>query len=314
MKPARGRFVVVVAVLLLAVIAIITVIQLSTAPILPAGHAVVITPDFSFNDQGALYFLGNLSTPSGLLQVFPGSNTIYLSDDQQLDYAALMQLGDSTLAKRISATMEVTAGGLYGDFNVTTCSYGDWNGVDVVLGAYIPIPCDSSVWNTYSGQDIPLGLNYPKLANDTGFIVNETIWSGAMGDVYTQYADLELCYSMNQLHYGDYVDAVKAFEHANSMWNGYGLADKAFQGSSEYTSFKLALDLVAFKELMNNPHTEGSVESYSTTINQVEGMMSELQGKDGGVISNYQVANSQVVIPPNTFENGETTSLFVLAG
>jgi hypothetical protein len=41
--------------------------------------------------------------------------------------------------------------------------------------------------------------------------------------------------------------------------------------------------------------------------------MSKLQGSGGGVITNYTFSGGQLVIPPDTYENGETTSLFVLA-
>ena len=96
-------------------------------------------------------------------------------------------------------------------------------------------------------------------------------------------------------------------------WDGRGFADRAFQASNEYTSFKLALDLIAFKALMNNSQTEGSVVGYNPTLNQVQSVMSKLQGSDGGVFTNYLITNGQVVVPSNTYRNGETTSLFVLA-
>ncbi len=64
---------------------------------------------------------------------------------------------------------------------------------------------------------------------------------------------------------------------------------------------------------MNNSHTEGAVVSYTSTMNQVQTVMSELQRNDGGVLTNYLIVNEAIQIPPNTFENGETTSLFVLA-
>ena len=59
--------------------------------------------------------------------------------------------------------------------------------------------------------------------------------------------------------------------------------DQAFQNSPNgYTSYKLALDLIAFKALMNNSHTEGSALSYSSTIMEVQSIMSKLQGSEGG--------------------------------
>ena len=36
-------------------------------------------------------------------------------------------------------------------------------------------------------------------------------------------------------------------------------------------------------------------------------------GSDGGVVTNYEILNGQIVVPPGTYDNGETISLFVLA-
>jgi hypothetical protein len=83
--------------------------------------------------------------------------------------------------------------------------------------------------------------------------------------------------------------------------------------SGEYDSYKLALDLIVFKALMGDRHTEASVVSDNSTLNQVQGMMSKLQDGDGGVLTNYKFVGGRLVIPPNTYENGETTSQFVLA-
>lgn len=43
-------------------------------------------------------------------------------------------------------------------------------------------------------------------------------------------------------------------------------------------------------------------------------MMSRLQEKDGSVITNYEIPyNGEPYAVADTYENGETTSLFVLA-
>lgn len=207
--------------------------------------------------------------------------------------------------------MLTSYGGLYGGYNTSTCTFGYWNGIDVVTGAYFPIPCGRSSWNLLSGNQS--SVSSLGLANSSGYVLLATTWTSPIGNDYTSYSDLSLCYSLNQLHFGDYASAVNAFEKANSYWNGQGFADKAYSHSGEYDSYKLALDLIVFKALMNDSRTEASVVSYNSTLNQVQGMMSELQGSDGGVMTDYQLVNGQLVIPPDTFENGETTSLFVLA-
>ena len=272
-----------------------------------------VASTFTFNYTKADRFLRGLATPGGLLQEFPGSNTIYLSDDQQLDYGALVKLGDYSLADEINSTLQAVLGGLYGNFSSTSCAYGSWNAVDVVLGAFMPVPCGALEWDMHSGQDLVLGSNYPGLPGASGFTVKETVWNGSVGSGFADYSDLELCYSINQVHFGDYSGAVSAFEHANSFWDGHGFADRAFQASGEYDSYKLALDLIAFRVLMNDSHTAGRVAAYSSVIAQVQGVMSGLQGSDGGVITNYLIMNGAIQMPPGVLENGETTSLFVLA-
>ncbi len=64
---------------------------------------------------------------------------------------------------------------------------------------------------------------------------------------------------------------------------------------------------------MTNPNTEVEIAPYNSTISQVVSIMSKLQVSDGRVVTNYEVVNGAILIPPNTHENGETTSLFVLA-
>jgi hypothetical protein len=313
MKLTKRVAILLAAVVVLIIILSADVIQMSPTNVLKQGESTVVHSDFAFNDQKAIGFFQSLSTPTGLLREYPDSNTIYLSDDQQLDYAALMELGDPSLASKISSTMQMVLGGLYGSFDSSNCYYGIWNGVDVVLGMYLQIPCNGD-WNMYSGFSVPVSPN-EQVPNSSGFALYETVWGGQMGNGYTQYVDLELYFAINQLHYGNYVDAVNAFEHANSFWNGQGFADQAYQSSPNgYTSYKLALDLITFKLLMNNWKTEGSIASYNSTINQVEKVMSLLQGEDGGVLTNYLgFQNGTLYISSGTYENGETTSLFALA-
>lgn len=268
--------------------------------------------NFSFSDSAALSFLENLSTPSGLLETFPSSQVIYLSDDQQLDYAAILKLGDVSGAELINSTMQAY-GGLFGNFSDSKCILGNWNGVDVVIGKFVPIPCMSLRWNLFSGHDI--SANSSKLPNSSGYQISQTLWNGSMGSDYVQYADLEVYYCLNELQFRNYSEAIGAFQTANSYWDGNGFADVVYKDntSNGYASYKLALDLIAFDALMNNPQTESAVVSYASILGQVQSVMSKLQSTNGGVTTNYQVMNGQILIPRDTYENGETTSLFVLA-
>lgn len=301
----------ILAILVSAVVLVIIVAAVVSVVVNPGGRPVKVRSTFTFDNEAAVRFYNTLRTRTGLLSVIPDSSTIYVADDQQLDYAALSKLGDSSLADGMNETMLKSYGGLYGSYDPASCTLGYWNGADVAAGAYLPIPCGGTSWNLLSGNQsiVPNST----LANSTGYTLLATLWTGSVGSDYVSYADLDLYYCLNQLHYGDYSSAVNAFMKANSYWNGQGFADKAYNRSGEYDSYKLALDLIAFRALMNDPHTEGSVASYNSTLNQVQGIMSKLQGIDGGVFTDYQFVSAQLVIPNNTYENGETTSLFVLA-
>lgn len=298
-----------VMLLSLVIVGVIIIAQVSGMK--AGGRPVAVKSTFAFNNQTATSFYNLLETKTGLLSVVPNSSVIYMADDQQLDYAALQKLGDSSLADEINQTMLGSYRGLFGSYNPASCTLGYWNGVDVVMGAYFPIPCNGSSWNLLIGNDVTVPSS--TLTNSTGYTLVATRWTGSVGSDYVSYADLDLYYSLNELHYGDYTNAVNAFEKANSFWNGQGFADRAYNHSGEYDSYKLALDLIAFRALMNDSHTEASVVSYNSTLNMVQSVMSRLQGGDGGVVTNYLIVNGQVTVPLNAFENGETTSLFVLA-
>jgi biopolymer transport protein ExbD len=253
--------------------------------------AINASSTISFNGTNAKLFLESLDTQLGLLETFKESNQIFVAGDQALDYNALVKLGNQSLADNISSSLS-SYGGLY--------SY--WNAVFVVMNVF------PSSWNF----SFPVDYH---LTNEEGYSIMVTRFTqpGSLND-YAAYADLELYYSLYSLHAKNYSQAVSAFETANSMWDGYGFADKAYNSSANgYDSYKLAVDLIAFKALLANPNTEANISSYNTTISEVRGIMSILQASNGGVITNYESVNGTIVIPPNTFENGETTSLFVLA-
>jgi hypothetical protein len=310
-QPTRSRRKIILFVIVAAVIALLVVYELETNVfIAKSGQPEIVKSTFTFNNESAATFLAALNTSTGLLKTFTTSKTIYIADDQQLDYAALIKLGDFTLANQINSTMN-RIGGLYFNYYPSGCSSGYWNAPDIMVGMFMPPSCK---WYLNSGEDTSQ-TQAGALRNSSGYNILETEWEGAMGSGYVDYADLLLYYSLNELHYGDYNAAVSAFHSANSFWDGKGFADIAYKSSPNgYTSYKLAIDLIVFKALMNNSRTEGSAVAYKSTLSQVQAMMSKLQGKDGGVITNYEVGqNGQIEIPPNTYENGETTSLFLLA-
>ena len=65
---------------------------------------------------------------------------------------------------------------------------------------------------------------------------------------------------------------------ANSYWNGYGLADKDFAAANgKYTSYKLALDLIVWRDLDSNANTASFANGYGSEMNIVTSIMSQLQ-------------------------------------
>ncbi len=263
----------------------------------------VSEPQFTFNESEALQFYQELNVPSiGLLQTFPQSNIIYLADDQALDYFALRTIFNSTQsAVAISEAREINNsisswGGLY--------QY--WNPVFVVVGDYP----SNWVWENGVDQEIS-SLS----SNSRNYTIRATVFSPNLNFDYYNYADQELYYSLWNLHLGNYSAAESAFSAANSFWNGYGFADKAFNSSDHfYTSYKMALALIAWKSLEQNPKTTGFATSYISEITNITSIMSLLQGSDGGVWTNYAISEGNVIANSSiSQENGETTSLFVLA-
>jgi hypothetical protein len=248
----------------------------------------------SFDYKDALnFYASELNTSLGLMSTTPKGTTIYLSDDQALDYNALLKLynetGNSTalsLADQIKSSIQ-RYGGLY----------GHWNGVFVLFGHY-PTP-----WNFSSGNDITIGTSGV-------YTIRSTIFNGVIGPVSTShYADLEMYYAMYNMQVKNYAAAEDAFISTNSLWNGLGIADKAY--TTTYASYKLALDLVVWEMMENTTQTKQFATQYTPVLSQVASIFSALQGSDGGVYTDYVVTNGLVQHAGQ--ENGETTSLFVLA-
>ena len=248
----------------------------------------------SFNCKNALNFYSSeLNTSLGLMSVTPKGTTIYLSDDQALDYNALLKLYDETgnstaltLANQINFSIQ-SYGGLY----------GHWNGVFVLFGDY-PVP-----WNFSSGNNI-------KIETNGKYTIYSTIFNVTQSPASTShYVDLELYYAMYNLQMKNYSAAEEAFTNANRLWNGFGFADRAC--NTTYASYKLALDLIVWKMMENITQTKQFATQYTPVLNQVASIYSALQESDGGVCTDYIVTNGLVQLAG--LENGETTSLFVLA-
>ena len=261
------------------------------------------TTSFLFNEIKASEFFQMLAVPSsGFLQTFPGSQVIYLADDQALDYYALQSIFHSTGNSLASSEAQ----GINDSMPSWGGLYNYWNPAFVTLGDY------PENWTWSNGVDQQISSI---ISDGKNYTINATVFSPNPNFEYYNYADQEFYYSLWSLHAGNYSAAENAFRIANNFWNGYGFTDKDFTATNgKYTSYKLALDFIVWKSLKSNVNTANFANGYVPEIKNVTSAMSLLQGSDGGVWTNYLVRGS--VVYANTsisLENGESTSLFVLA-
>jgi hypothetical protein len=255
---------------------------------------------FLFDEIRALDFYVQLNTSIGLETDYPVSHTVWLSDDQALDYNALLDIYNSThddsvlkMAQNISSSIPQ-----WGGF------YRYWNPVFEIIGHY---PNSTQV---VCGTPQTVG-------NSEGYIINATVFNQCPGFQYWLFAD-QLAYRvLLDLHSQNYTLAESDFTKLNITWDGSGFADQAFNGT--YQSFKLATYLIAWKSLNQTANTRPFVAGYLLTVGSVTNIMSQLQsngssGWAGGVWTGYRVSDRQLEYGPSiSLENGETTSLFILA-
>ena len=258
---------------------------------------------FLLNETLALSFYSKLAVKTGsgvLLQVFPGCQTIYLADDQALDYYALESIFNSTGNPAASSEAQ----GINASISAWGGLYKYWNPIFVAAGEY------PSTWTIENGVDAQIGSIVSAGQN---YSVMATIFSPNPNFNYQNYSDMDLYASLWNLHAGNYTAAENAFLTAQSFWTGYGFADQAFSNEL-YASYKLALDLIAWKSLEANPNTSAFANNYVSEMGNVASIMSLLQNTDGGVWTNYKIDNGQIIFGSGvSLENGETTSLFVIA-
>jgi hypothetical protein len=294
-----------VVIILIFVLSIILIIAFSNKSMKTSTTqtVAVYNPVFSFNQTLTSSFFSKLAVPTeggALLQTFSGSQTIYLADDQALDYTALLNISAS-----IGSTL---AGSEASEINNSISSWGGfdkyWNPAFIITGDY------PSVWTIENGTDQQIGSI---VSGGKNYSIKATVFSDNPNFDYYNYADQDFYYTLWNLHTGNYSGAENAFTTANRFWNGYGFHDNASL-NSEYDSYKLALDLIVWKSLEQNPSTTTFASSYITEMKNVTSIMSLLQASDGGVWTNYVVNNGQILFGKSiSHENGETTSLFVIA-
>jgi hypothetical protein len=208
--------------------------------------STAINNTLKFSQSSALNYFASLNTSTGLLSDFHGDSIIYLSDDQPLDYNALLDIHASTgnalalrLANQINGTMTRDYGSLY--------RY--WNEVYVLYGRYPSV----YTWNTTGG------INQLVSSNNEGFRVLSTVFPADQnnGVELQQYVDLALYYAVWNAKVasmgssgGNLTSAAGTFGAVQSDCANYGCLDSANVGGARaYQSYKVALDLIAYKEL-----------------------------------------------------------------
>ena len=123
-----------------------------------------------------------------------------------------------------------------------------------------------------------------------------------------EYADTSFLFSIYELENGNITLAEEVFSSTfKNFWNGYGFVDESFNG--EYTSYKLALAIIAWKYLLK--YNESFAMEYYPVIKKIYEISSHLQSSIGGYFTNYVVINGAIIPEGNV--NTETTSLFVIA-
>ena len=255
--------------------------------------------DISFNATTAVRFYGSLMSPPGLFTDYPGSHTIWIADDQALDYYALLSVYDSThnsivldLAQQANSSIAE-----WGGF----CKY--WNPVFEVFGSY---PKTTQVM---------CGTNQT-ISVTQGYAIDATVFKSCPGFQYSIFADQLAYHVLLDMHFGNYTGAESEFSRLGGMWDGYGFSDQTFQTDPTHTyqSFKLADYVIAWKALASGSTTRQFALGYQATVQSVATVMSELQSSTGGVWTGYRASNGQISCGSAISQtNGETTSLFILA-
>jgi hypothetical protein len=260
-----------VSVLVIAVTAVLTLGSAGVHSIYASGVTSIALQDpsppvsFSFNETSAVGFYNQLSTITGLERDYPGSNTIWLSDDQALDYHALLNIynsihdGDALkLANQINSSI-VQWGGFY--------KY--WNPVFEVIGSY---PNNTQVM---CGNETTIGASQ-------GYTIKATVFKPCPGFQYPFFAD-QLSYRvLLDLHSQNYTGARSEFGTLSKMWNGHGFADEPFRNHTLGSygicqSYKLATYVIAWTALDQTANTTQFAQSYLSTVKHVASIMARLR-------------------------------------
>ena len=215
-------------------------------------------------------FLINLFDPElDLLPEFHGSKTYWLFHDNYLAARTLAKMNPE-LSQRILASL---------------VKFGTTNSgkIEIVFNeARQPLP-----FRTYQLTNV---------ARLAGKIVRTEAVTTNLLKGWEQYADLLLLASIAQAASAPR-EAERSFAGATAMWDGHGFNDRATRAMGIYSTYKLALYLIAADRLQIQPPLKRPV------LDRLRAM----QAKDGGWITDYKEGQ------PVGVANVETTCLAILA-
>jgi hypothetical protein len=257
--------------------------------ILLVGTYYIPTTTLAYSDsqkeKAINYLTGVMFVPSiGLDKCSPivETNTIWLTNDNLLAYAVLLELNNpmATTLKQSLDQYGISGNGL----------------VEVALNKTI--------------EPIRASNHYDIATIGQYTIKNDARDGGVMYD-FNEYADLCFWWCQNLLLKNDINGAISNFNQGMSMWNGIGFVDKPFNG--EYQTYKVGLALWIAERI--NYTTNGNLYQRTsfneTTYSEMQNIIWSLQDPaNGGIHTGY--TSTSGTISSNTDTNVETTSICLL--
>ncbi len=208
---------------------------------------------------------------------------VYLSDNL-LGYMALRVCGFNKLAESIHKTL-LTG---YGNYLYT----GRW---EVLSGVKI-------------GDNPRVRFDKVLGRRDNVTIVAELQGNKVLSD-WKEYADWLFLESLNSLIEGNIPRARELFREGMAFFDGHGFADKAYNKTRVYDTYKLGLAVFTYRALSEPP-------KYERKIKDILHILSEAQDPEsGGIFTNYKVdGGGKLVFSRDVSDvNVETSSVIVLA-
>lgn len=169
----------------------------------------------------------------------------------------------------------------------------------------------SAKWKVLSGEVVPeavfaMDVNLSNITRIQGNEVRSEVTDSGRPMRWKEYADLLLLASINEFNLGNISEARSLFLQAQGKFNvtEIGFRDAAFEEQGYYSTYKLALYLIAAEKVgIDIPAKEIGNRILSLQENDLT------SNRYGGVYTDYD-SNGKL---PNSDTNTETTSLVLLA-